>query len=181
MVKNKLKNKSGVTLVELLVAIVIFSTVVGVTYGIYINNMKYIDKENIKTQLQNEAQVIDSTFLQLGMQSEGIEDVKYIDSEVESIDMKYKNENNEEKIIRWKLEDKKLKLQVIGTYNETEQIIDAEYVLSENIKYFNIKSIDGYTLETSNIINVEIKLERIKGFNHVEYPLSIMVTFRNKN
>lgn len=178
-IKNINNNSKGMTLVELLVAIAIFSTVISIIYGIYISNVKYIDKENIKTTLQNEAQVIDSTFLQLSMQSKGIVDCSLNNTdefqEVKFIALEY-----EGNVIKWEVEDSKLKLQVISNYELDTEVVENEYYISENIKSFAAKSIDKDNLEESKLINIKIELEKQKGFNKVTYPLSVIVTFRNK-
>ena len=177
---KKIKNNSkGITLVELLIAIAIFTTVIAIVYSIYIGNIKFINKENIKTQLQNEAQVIDSTFSQLSMQSEGIVDSSLYGTdefkEVSYIALEYQG-----KVVKWIVEENILKLQIISNYKLENQKIDSEYNISENVKYFAIKSVDKDDLKSSKIINVKIELEKKKGFSKVNYPFSMMVTFRNK-
>ncbi|WP_455539801.1 PulJ/GspJ family protein [Terrisporobacter sp.] len=185
MLVNKIKSTRGITLVELMVAIVIFTMVVGITYSIYISNVKYITNQEIKTQLQNEAQIIDSTFLQIGMQSEGIVNSHITNlSKLEDgdyIDMKFKDEDNQDRYVRWKIEGATLKLQTMSKDDEYSNKVNSEYVLSENVTEATINAIDGKTLEQSYIVNIGITLEKSKGFSDLKYPFSVIVNFRNKN
>ena len=190
-------NNKGMTVVEVLVAMAIFSIVVAITYGMYISNIKTISKTEIKSMLQTEAQYVQGTLTHIGMQSSGIEEIdaiKITDSsefneyyDVKYFDMKYVDNKNQERLYRVSIEDtqldknKQLKLQEI---DETTGDVLTESVLTDNIYSFKIKSIstigDNQNLEDSKSIEFFVELGKQKGFSNVKYDISTLITFRNK-
>lgn len=55
---NNLKNERGVTLMELLAAIIIFMIFAGIIWGFFFQSLKFNDSEVTKQQLQQEANLI---------------------------------------------------------------------------------------------------------------------------
>jgi prepilin-type N-terminal cleavage/methylation domain-containing protein len=195
-----LKNNSkGMTVVELLVAIAIFSVVTAITYSVYISNTKIVSKTDTKAMLQSEAQYIQQTITKIGMQSSGIESIIATpitnDSEfrgyyeVARMDVKSIDENNDNVIYRFKIDnknskDKDIKTLKIEKLDETNKTVISKNVLSENIRTFKIKPIpnieDINKIKASKSIEVYIGLNKKKGFSDVDYNISTLITFRNK-
>jgi prepilin-type N-terminal cleavage/methylation domain-containing protein len=195
-----LKNNSkGMTVVELLVAIAIFSVVTAITYSVYISNTKIVSKTDTKAMLQSEAQYIQQTITKIGMQSSGIESIIATpitnDSEfrgyyeVARMDVKSIDENNDNVIYRFKIDnknskDKDIKTLKIEKLDQTNKTVISENVLSENIRTFKIKPIpnieDINKIKGSKSIEVYIGLNKKKGFSDVDYNISTLITFRNK-
>ena len=69
-----------------------------------------------------------------------------------------------------------LRLNVVNNEDGTFK----EYSLSKNIEVFRIRPIDENSLEDAKIIEVLIDLRKQKGFNDIIYPISMIITFRNK-
>lgn len=172
-----MKNNKGMTVVEVLVAISIVSIIILVTYSVYIGNAKHIWKAEIESKLQNEAQIIESTFSQLSMQTKGIElESEYIHDGEGYYDVKYLVLQSENSIFNWSINGKELKLNV----KDKKENIFKENLISENIESFKVRPIDEIKLEDSKIVEVDISLRKQSGFNDILYPISMIVTFRNK-
>lgn len=190
-------NNKGMTVVEMLVAMAIFSIVVAITYGMYIFNVKTISKTEIKAMLQTEAQYVQGTISHIGMQSSGIEEIdatEITDSselngyyEVRYFDMRFMDNENQERLYRFSVENiesdenKKLKLQEIdeNTGNSLTESILASNVYSLKIR--QVASVnDKEELINSKSIEVYIELGKQKGFSDVKYDISTLITFRNK-
>lgn len=170
-------NNKGMTVIEVLIAIAIISIVICVTYSVYIANAKHIWREELEAKLQNEAQIIEATFSQLSMQTKGIEDKESSSPDKDN----YYNINNlamksEDKIFNWIINNHELRLNVVNNEDGTFK----EYSLSKNIEVFRIRPIDENSLEDAKIIEVLIDLRKQKGFNDIIYPISMIITFRNK-
>lgn len=202
-------NKKGMTIVEVLIALAIMSILIFIVYSVYISNLKFIDKENIKTDLQNEAQLIDSSFSQLSMQSTGVIESYTINegnlftdingsysykSKIEDDkenNLKYKiifsypddSTEDKKKYIKWILYKNTITIQPLS-YKPTEKTWEdsegGKHTLSENVDEFTIEPIGTEDLTKARVIKVNIKLKKQKGFNTVEYPIELLVNFRNK-
>lgn len=190
-------NNKGMTVIEVIIAISIFTIVSGIVYSIYISNTKTIAKTELKAMLQNEGQQIQNTISRIGMQSSGIEKISAtpINSNdelngyysVNTMSLEFKDKDNINYIYKFSIlnsnqENNKNKILKLEKLNESNEQILKSWNLSENISEFDIKPVpDIYMdLKDSKSIEILIKLNKSKGFNNVDYDLNTLITFRNK-
>lgn len=195
------KNNKGMTVAEVLIAMAVMTVVMGIIYGLYFSNTKTISKNELKAMIQTDAQYVQNTLTNIGMQSSGIADIvasEIIDDtdfsgyyEVKSIDLKFK-ENQLDYIYRFSVEDsldssddnKSLILYKIDKNGEEENIVQTS-TLSQNVYSFKIESVyssgtGDEILLKSKTVDVYFELGKRKGFSEVNYEISTLITFRNK-
>lgn len=187
------KDSKGMTLVEFLVALSIFSILITMVYSVYNTNIKSMNKTQIKGQLQSEAQIIQRVISNIAMQSNGIKKVNIENEdndgyfEIGFIDMELEVEEDSFKTYRLDIDTdftekdsaKILRLQQIEN-NLTENKVVKEWELSKNIDSFKMKPIGSDAFKDAKSIDSKIVLKRKKGFIKEDYQISTIISFRNK-
>lgn len=194
------KKAKGFTVIELIIASAILLIVLGVIYNILKVNNGMLSEVDIKSTLQIDGETIQRDISKVGMQSTGITDCvtgsginqygsKYI------VDMTYDEFNtrqNADKISQIKFN------YVTESGNETYTVKYDEAnrtltglignaasgkTLSTNVESFKISTVDNQnnTLRSCTYVQFDILLKKKVGFTQAEYPVSILVKFRNKN
>lgn len=190
-----MKNKSkGFTLVEVIIAAALLILVLGIIFTIFKANNGILSNVDIKSTLQEEGEIIQSDLSSIGMQSTGISDCVTQDG-VSVVDKSYSEFNSiqsTKKIGQVKLEVKLDTSDIIYNfkYDESSKTLSmlkgsatSGKTLSTNVESFNIKTIDtnNNNLRNATYVEFDIKLKKKMGFTEVEYPVSVVVNFRNKN
>ena len=193
---------NGFTLLEVIISLAITVLVIGVIYTFFFSSNRTLSVTKINSILQDEGEVIEKELFNLGTQAQGIinvngksaESIKYeslVDIDI-SENEKYKlsttsmelsYENGDKAIIN--LTNLQLIVKVIK--NDGTVIVPTK-ILSENVKEFKIRPLDVRmvsTTENSDFskapgVEFSIMLNKEKGYSNVEYPVNLIVKFRNK-
>lgn len=179
--------KKGFTLVEAIIALSIFTISTSAVYILFSNIQKSTIKIEVKSELQQEAQVIQERFSTIGMQCKGIETARnkrfVFKSESESDQSYYRYtfylKNRELRL-------KKEKISIKDGVGTESAKVEYDKSLGKNIDSINIMDISNNNIllgnELSNVMGIKIilKLSKIKGTNKEELEVSTMVNFRNK-
>lgn len=193
-----MKKKKGFTLLELIIVLALTLVVIGVASTFFISTIKTFKRAEISSNLQLEAEQIEGLLLTVGLQSEGIDEVNNLN--ITSTNKRYYiNVLNEE----GKIEANKIKFKLLNNYytleKENEKLVAKKYnnagdevneegypkVLSESLSELNIRPVDFRMKPNSSLyemkaVEINIKLEDVKGRSGVEVPLSLIIKFRNK-
>ncbi len=177
-------NSRGMTLVEVLVALAIFTIVLSITFGIYISSTKSISKTEVKTMLQSEAQMIQYKLTPLAMESKGVNSIELDNLEngntdndfikISSISFEGIDTNN----YIFEVNDKELNLLVDDKIYNLSSNID-EFSIKVEESELNDKSIEDIIKESKSI-EINIVLNKKRGFSDITYPISTIINFRNK-
>ncbi|MDU5107374.1 type II secretion system protein [Clostridium sp.] len=193
-----MKKKKGFTLLELIIVLALTLVVIGVASTFFISTIKTFKRAEISSNLQLEAEQIEGLLLAVGLQSEGIEEVNNLN--ITSTSKRYYRDILN---LDGKLETNKVKFKLLNDYytleKENEKLVAKKYnnigqeigeggypkVLSENIREFTIRPVDFRMKPNSSLyemkaVEINIKLEDVKGSSGVEVPLSLIIKFRNK-
>ena len=188
---KKCNKKKGFTLVEVLVSLVVMGIAVSAIFYLFENSNRTISETEIKSQLQEDVQVIQERFSKLGMEAMGVEEVIFKAGSTEEIQMlKLKSvmvNDNKYSIFQFEIVDKDL---VLDTYEYTKDAF-GNFVpnlvkskkLSENIKSIIVKPTNSSVTDLKNAtaIDVNITVEKSKGRITKDLIGQTIVTFRNKN
>lgn len=189
-----MKNKSkGFTLIEVIIAAALLILVLGIIFTILKANNGMLSEVDIKSTLQEEGETIQTDLSSIGMQSTGISDCVTQDG-VSVVDKSYSEFNSiqsTKKIGQVKLEVKLDTSDIIYNfkYDESSKTLSmlkgsatSGKTLSTNVESFNIKTIDtnNNSLRKATYVEFDIILKKKMGFTEVEYPVSVVVNFRNK-
>lgn len=134
--KQTYLNQKGITLIELLLTLVIFSIISTVVYGVFFQFNSHYAKINSEVELRDEADIIMATFT----------NYIYPSTEVTTI-----------------LEDQLLKVKVSETtyvnlgFKDGDAVVSNEYTDGDTVIYSAINS-DKYYLYTDSTINVAGRL-----------------------
>lgn len=193
-----MKKKKGFTLLELIIVLALTLVVIGVASTFFISTIKTFKRAEISSNLQLEAEQIEGLLLTVGLQSEGIEEIN--DLNITSTEKRYYRDVLN---LDGKLETKKVKFKLLNEYytleKENEKLVAKKYnnigqeiseggypkVLSESLTELNIRPVDFRMKPNSSLyemkaVEINIKLEDVKGSSGVEVPLSSIIKFRNK-
>lgn len=195
------KKKAGFTLMEMIIVLAIIVIVLTITTSMFITGNKVFSESDVKSTLQIEAKDIQEELTQIGIQgigvtnieingSSGNDDGQYVDKKYSELDSSkinrieiqgydkdsvYSNDGtvSNEKYYNIIYEDGKLKI----VYDNGDSKI-----LSEHVSSFRIVSqAANKSFSESSSIQFNINLHEKKAFSKVDYPISVKVTFRNKN
>lgn len=195
-----MKKNKGFTLIELIIAMALTIVVIAVASTFFISTIKTFKRVEVSSNLQLEAEKIESLLVEVGMQSEKIEEINGLT--ITSIEQRYYKEILPE---NGKLQTEEIKFKLLNEYyildydketstlnarrfnNGGEELTEWGYpkILSTNISEFTIRPIDfrmneGGSLYGTNGIEINLNIKDIKGKSGVEMPFSLMVKFRNK-
>ncbi|EHJ01419.1 hypothetical protein CDLVIII_4927 [Clostridium sp. DL-VIII] len=195
------KKKNGFTLMEMIIVLAIIIIVLVITTSIFITGNKVFSESDAKSTLQIEAKDIQEELTKVGIQSVNITDIEidgidgndegqYVDKEYSELDSSkingiemqgydrdsvYSNDGtvSNEKYYNIIYEDGELKI----VYDNGEYKI-----LSKHVNSFRIVPQDiNKSFAESSSIQFNINLHEEKAFSKVNYPISVKITFRNKN
>ena len=190
------KKKRGITIVEVLITLIIMGIASTVIFFLLGNSNNIIYRTEMKSQLQEDIQVIQERLSKLGMESVGIEEIQFKENSLEKIKkISFKSistidENNLEtyNIYEFKINQGSLELTTIKDGNEIKKETKK---LSDNIDYILVKSINSLesnnldqiqnNLKNSNSISVKIGVEMSKSDITETLERETIITFRNKN
>lgn len=185
------KKKPGFTLVEMIIALALTVTILGIASSMLIAGNKVFSNSDVKTTLQMEGQAIQEKISDVGMQATGIVQPTepYIwNSNPNEIDNILINSyyKTTEAGASYDLEIKK---RYLGkTYKDGSKIYEllvGDSVISSNVKSFQIDSgvitaNENKTLKNINSIEFTIVLRKEKGYDDVQQTIKFRVAFRNK-
>lgn len=180
----------GFTVIETIITLAITVVVLGSIYLFFLTSNKTLTSTEINSQLQSEAEIIQNNILRIGDEAVGLTSIcsggievlnkKYADFSPSLIDkltvdsLKFKS-GSEEAISYNEVK-----------YEDTKLIINGN-ILSKHISEFKVRPLDLNMVDSSegkfsNTTGLEfsIKLIKSRGYSKVEYPLTIIVKFRNK-
>ena len=193
---------NGFTLVEVIISLAITVLAMGVAYMFFFSSNRTLSVTEINSTLQDEGAVIEKELFNLGTQAQGIisvnsqpaEQIEYKslrDTDI-SENEKYKlsttsmelsYENGDKAVIN--LMNSQLTVKIIK--NDGTLIVPTK-ILSENVMKFKIRPLDVRMVsdmensDFSKALGVEfsIMLNKKKGYSNVDYPVNLIVKFRNK-
>lgn len=188
------KKSPGMTLIEAIISLAILTIAFSAIYLFFSSSNRTLVETEMKSELQQDVQVIQEQFSRIGKESIGIEELtlKTGMSEITEITFRYpsqvvgseiKYELFEFSIVRSELKLKK--------YNVTSKsdgdipIIEYEKSLSKNIDHIIVTDINGAGISEGNINNIksvkiEVGLVKEKGLSTKSLDVSTVLYFRNK-
>ena len=180
----------GFTVIETIITLAITVVVLGSIYLFFLTSNKTLTSTEINSQLQSEAEIIQNNILRIGDEAVGLTSIRSEGNEV--IGKEYSDFSPS---LSNKLTIDSLKFQSGSganiSYNEikyenTTLTVDGN-ILSKHISEFKVRPLDLNMVDSSegkfsNTTGLEfsIKLIKSRGYSKVEYPLTIIVKFRNK-
>ena len=193
---------NGFTLLEVIISLAITVLVMGVIYTFFFSSNRTLSVTKINSILQDEGEVIEKELFNLGTQAQGIinvngksaESIKYGSSvdidisenekyKLSTTSMELSYENGDKAIIN--LINSQLTVKVIK--NDGTVVVPTK-ILSANVTEFKIRPLDVRMVSaTENSyfskapgVEFSIMLNKEKGYSNVEYPVNLIVKFRNK-
>lgn len=177
------KKLKGFTLVETIIALAVLSIATSAIYLLLSNSTSIISKTEIKSDLQQEAQVIQERLSTIGMQAAEIIEVD--DSKLVLKSFEEVNKDNESVyyLYTFYLKEKELKLkrEECSVNNDSVEEIYNK-IIGKNIESLEIRDILNDTILTKDNfesikgIKVVVRLSR----NRETLEISTMINFRNK-
>ena len=192
----------GFTLLEVIISLSITVLVMGVVYTFFFSSNRTLSVTEINSTLQTEGEVIEKELFNLGTQAQGIINVNGKSAgSIEygsSVDIDI-SENEKYKLSTTSMElsyengDKAIinltnsQLTVVVEKNDGTIIVPIK-ILSENVREFKIRPLDIRMVSNTAKsdfskapgIEFSIMLNKEKGYSNVEYPVNLIVKFRNK-
>ena len=184
------RKKKAFTLLELILTLGITLVVIATIYTFFLSNTKTMKSTEINTDLQAEAQKIQSEFLKYGTEANGVYSINGI--EVKDDNMIYTgvldgNGKLDVEEITFNVEENKY----IYTFNSSTgelkvQKNTGEIIgLSNNIQEIKVRPLDfrsnpGGRFYKTNGIEISLVLNIKKSYTDVTIPSSVIVKFRNK-
>lgn len=162
--------KHGFTLLEVIIALGIFTIVMSVVFPFFLSNYKTINKTSIKSDLQWEAENIMQYVSKSFMEGSSIENINYtIDDNVNYVKIKLDNNN----YYSFKIKEDKL------IYERNENKKNVEKVVGQNISKFKIIPFPKEDGDFSHArgVDIEIVVEK-KG---IKYSVKDHIFLRNSN
>ena len=196
MIKNR--RKKGTTLVEVLISLIIMGIASTAIFFLLENSNNIISRTEVKSQLQEDIQVIQERLSKLGMEAVGIEEIQFKENSLEKIkkinikSITTVDESGLEtyNIYKFKINKKSLELTTI-TFKDGNEIKESTKKLSDNIDYILVKSINSLensnldqvldNIKKSNSISIKIGVKMSKGDITETLERETVITFRNKN
>lgn len=192
--------KKGFTLIELIIALALTLVIIGVVSTFFISTIKTFKRAEMRSNLQGEAEQIESLLLTVGTQSEGIEEINNLNitssqrryyREILSENGKIEVDNikfkllNEYYILEYEKSTGKLKVKKENSWGQELKEEGYPKDLSTNISEFTIRPIDFRMNEDGSLyeakaIEINLTLKDIKGKSGMEVPVSLIIKFRNK-
>lgn len=172
------KKKSGFTLIEIIISLVVTIIVLEIVYSIFITGNKVFSDSDVKTTLQMEGQSIQEKISNIGMQAVEIKSISKDNNsnELESIIISsYDKSGNSHDFV--------LAIDDTGNiYKDNSKIyrflIDNEEICNK-IKSFKIYT-NSTSLNNINSLKFDITLRKESGYSNVEQAINFGITFRNK-
>lgn len=180
----------GFTVIETIITLAITVVVLGSIYLFFLTSNKTLTSTQINSQLQSEAEIIQNNILKIGDEAIGLRSIYSEGHNV--IDKKYKDFSPSlgNKLTINSLEFKsgsEAAYSINKVKYENEILTVNDSVISKNVAEFKVRPLDLNMVEIdegkfSNTTGLEfsIKLIKSRGYSKVEYPLTIIVKFRNK-
>lgn len=184
------KKKKAFTLLELILTLGITLVVIATIYTFFLSNTKTMKSTEINTDLQAEAQKIQSEFLKYGTEAKGVYSINGI--EVKDDNMIYTDELDENgkldvEEITFNVEENKYKYTFNSSTGELKVQKNAGETieLSNNIQEIKVRPLDfrsnpGGRFYKTNGIEISLVLNIKKSYTDVTIPSSVIVKFRNK-
>ena len=177
------RKKPGFTLVEMIIALALTVTILGIASSMFITGNKVFSESDVKSTLQIEGQAIQEKISDIGMQAIEIKSVNVnnVTNEINMVISSYGKDGN--------LKD--FKIETIDTkknYKDTSKIYELrinDALISSNIKSFTIDNSIitaniNNTLKTINSIEFNISLRKEKAYGDTDYMIKFKTAFRNK-
>lgn len=159
--------RRGFTVLELIVSITITVIVLGIVFTVFIWGEKIFTDVDVKSTLQEEAQISEEKINNIGMQASEIEEDLVLGKLIKSY-------NKDGLVGYFKFEKVGRELYIIQYSKEKDSFTyEKEDVIAENVENFDEKYYDSFA-------EFNIKFSQKKGFSNVEYSIPINVTFRNE-
>jgi Tfp pilus assembly protein PilE len=187
------KKKLGFTLAEIIIALALTVTILGIASSMFIAGNKVFSNSDVKTTLQMEGQTIQEKISDIGMQATGISQPinPYIwNKDTNEIDKILINSYYKTTEVGASY-DLKIEKRYSGkTYKDGISKIYELWIgntpISSNVKSLKIDSDvitanENKTLKSINSIEFTIVLRKEKGYDDVEQTIKFRVAFRNKN
>lgn len=168
------RKKKAFTLIEMIITLAITIMIIEIVSSIFITGNKVFSDSDIKSTLQIEAQKIQETISDIGMEAVNIRSVS-----------------------RNELTNGLDQINIISYYKSDEPIAyiikkeGNDLLINDTIISTNLKSIDindeilncdkAEELKKFDSITFNIKLSKKKGYSDVIYPIDFTIKFRNKN
>lgn len=162
------KKKPGFTLMEVMIALALTVTILGIASSMFITGNKVFSDSDSKTTLQIEGQAIQEKISDIGMQASGTIE----DSTLGTLIKSY-NKSGQERY--YKIEKAGKQLFIIEySKNGSDFENQNSQSISDHVVAFNVTY--GY-----NFAEFSINLRLQKGYSDVNYPIQFKIAFRNKN
>ena len=180
----------GFTVIETIITLAITVVVLGSIYFFFLTSNKTLTSTEINSQLQTEAEIIQNSILKIGDEAVGLSSI--CSGGFEVLDKKYADFSPSlvDKLTVDSLEFKSGSEEAISynkvKYEDSKLIVNGNTISSNVIEFavrpLDINMVDEAEGEFSNTTGLEFSLKLIKsrGYSKVEYPLTIIVKFRNK-
>ena len=191
----------GFTVLELIITLAITTMVLGVIYTFFFTSNKTLSATEIRSTLQSEAIAIENTLLNLGTQCNGILEINNKESdkvsygELQVVSEEKENYKMQLNNLELNYENEIKSITEISNGIITTKALDKDgdiikdiVTLSKNVKSIKVRPIDirmvsdigNYYFDKCPGLQFDIVLAMKKGYSDVEYPLSVLVKFRNK-
>ena len=163
--------------------------VLGTIYTLFFTSNRTLTSAEINSILQDESQIIENKILKIGEEAEGL--VSIISNGNEYLNTNY---NDFDTTLNNKISVTSLKFKS-GAYENTVDQIQYEgtnlsingNLISSNVSDFMVRPLDinmvhenEGSFEKTTGLEFTIKLVKKKGYTEIEYPLTIIVKFRNQ-
>jgi len=180
------KKKPGFTLIEIMIALALTVTILGIANSMFIRGNKVFSDSDVKTTLQIEGQTIQEKISDIGMQATTAQAVTVDSSGTDEINditiNSYDKDGNLRPFTIVKEDSGKV-------YKNGDKIYNLKInneVVSGNVKNVMldddiIAAANANTLKNINSIEFNIILRKEKGYSNIEQPVDFRVTFRNKD
>lgn len=164
------KTKKGFTLLELIIALGIFTIVMAVVFPFFLSNYKTINNTSIKSELQSEAENIMSYISKSFMEGSSIENINCIENDyVDYVKIKLDNNN----YYFFRVDKNKL------IYGWNEAGTEKERVIGENVSKLQITP---FPQEKNNLASVRgADIEILLENKDISYKLQDHIFLRNSN
>lgn len=168
------RKKKAFTVIEMIITLAITVMIIEIVSSIFITGNKIFSDSDIKSTLQIEAQKIQETISEIGMEAVNIESISknQLTNDLEQINIVSYYKSDEPIPYTIKKEENKLMI------NDT--------IISANLKSIDINDEilncdKAEEFKKFNSITFNIELSKKKGYSDVIYPINFTVKFRNKN
>lgn len=161
------KKKLGFTLMEMMIALAITVTILGIASSMFIAGNKVFSESDVKSTLQIEGQAIQEKVSDICMQASGT-----IEDDTLGTLIKSYNKSGRERYYKFEKVGKQLSIMEYSK-NGSEFHNENRQSISDHVSTFNVEY--GY-----NFAEFTINLNLEKGYSDVNYPIKFKIAFRNK-